>query len=262
MSVGGRLFLSMLAVLVYGNLYRIAPVTVAALPTQSLTSSTTTKSKIEDSPAIPVSVLGQLTATTTNETSIKNCRIAMPAYRPATPLTLTSDSPLLTKVIETPSYYHVYGDKTAELRSSIDSCAIRATVAGPYHASTARNVNWSYSFTQLDGGMCALANPRIGLHISQLLPTFTPTATTQARTIATWNSYAANLAVHEKEHVDLAVQHVERLAASMQAVEPMRCELMRSHVDTMIRSAVLILDAQDELYDIQTNHGATQGATL
>lgn len=258
-GMSGRIVLSVLVVLVYANLYRIAPVTVAALPNTAVAAAVP-----QTAPStVPAAVLAALTATPTNSAgSNATCTTVTPLYQGPEPLSLGNDSPVLTKVIEATSYYQVYGDSVPELRRSIDSCPVRATVAGPYHASTARNISWSYSVSQLGDGICALHNPRVGLHVSQLLPTYSPSQSTPAKTVAQWNNYAANLALHEQEHVRLAVTHAERLAASLENMRPMNCELLRSHVDTTIKTALTLLDAQDELYDTQTNHGATQGAAL
>lgn len=258
-SIGGRIFLSMLMVLVYANLYRITPTMVAALP--NTTDATTT---LQSAPStVPTAVLATLTETPSSGANAgTSCTGATPSYQKPEALSLEDASATLTKVVEPTSYYQVYGDSVSELRRSIESCPVRAAVAGPYHASTARNINWSYSVSQLGDGMCALHNPRVGLHISQLLPTFTPSASTPAKTSAKWNNYATNLAIHEQEHTRLATTHAENLAASLQDISPMKCELLRSHVDVTIKTAIALLDAQDELYDTQTNHGATQGAVL
>lgn len=258
-GLGGRLFLSVLAVLVYANLYRITPGIAIALPNTMVSAAVSQSETPGTSPA----VLTALTVSPSNDAESSTiCTTTLPSYQKPEALTLGAGSSLLTKVIEQPSYYQVYGDTISELRHSIESCPARATIAGAYHAITARNINWSYSVSQLGDGVCALHNPRIGLHVSQLLPTYTPGEKTPAKTVAQWNSYAKNLALHEQEHVRLASSHAENLAASLQQIGPMKCELLRSNVDTTIKSALMILDAKDELYDTQTNHGATQGAVL
>lgn len=260
-STGSKLFLLVLVVLVYANLYRIAPGIVAAQPMWQPTI--TTASESESNPVIPAGVLAALTQAQTNDTTINaTCSATTPSYAEPGPLSLSSDSPLLTKVIDSPSYYRVYGDKVSALRASIDSCPIRFAAAGPYHAITARSINWSYGISQSSDGVCEMQDTHIGLHVSQLLPYFSPTELTASYTVAAWSSYATSLAKHEQGHINLAVEHSDRLAASLQAVGPMRCDMLSTHVDTMINTAITTLDSEDELYDAQTKHGATQGAVL
>lgn len=268
-DVFGSISLVLLTVAVYGNILRIAPTPVSALPVQTVaqtvpttqTTDPTTETPTVLVPATAASLQGAVSATpTTSASTSKDCTVAAPYSAPAG-LSLDSSSPVLTKLIDNTGYYQVYGSSIAQLRSAVMSCKYRVAVAGSYHAITARQINWSYA-TAHDGDLCTLQDLHIGLHIAQLLPTFTPTATTPASVTAAWNTYAANLATHENGHVAIATRYIEQLTAELQAIGPMRCDLLKSQVATMINSELTILNTEDTLYDAQTNHGATQGAVL
>lgn len=268
-DVSGSICLMLLTLVIYGNLLRIAPVTVAALPIQTATQTAiltpnapaakvtpaeTTPSEI----SIPAAVLASFTSSSVSV--VPDCTVAAPYSAPSA-LSLNASSPTLTKVIDATGYYEVYGSSMSQLRASVQSCKYRVAVAGDYHAITARQINWSYTTAQTSDA-CTLQNLHVGLHIAQLLPTFRPTSSTPAGVAAAWNTYATNLAAHENGHVALATQHIDQLVARLQAIGPMRCDLLKSQIALMISSELAILNSQDALYDAHTNHGATQGAVL
>lgn len=249
--------LLLLAMAVYGNLFRVIPGSVGALAIDhsgriaAVAMSATTKPVPTDLPVVDL-VHAQPAPT--------HCTITG-SYNKPDSLIFDVNSATLTTVIDTPSYYQVYGTSLVQLRNNVQSCAYRATVAGDYHAVTARQINWSYSTTQT-GDVCTLRDLHIGLHIAQLLPSFVPNASTPSAVTAAWNTYAANLAVHEDGHVALANRYTQELAAKLQSIGPMRCSLLASHVEVTITSQLTLLNSEDTLYDSRTNHGATQGAVL
>ncbi len=265
-DVFGSILLSVLAVALYVNIYRIAPLTVAALPPAS---SAAVSEKVIDTPVsqdistdsttIPIKVL-QALAAIPDAKPAANCSVASTYTTPGA-LTLGDASPALTTTIDTPGYYQIYGNSLASLRSAIQSCDYRAKVAGSYHAVTARNINWSYSFSQT-ADSCTLQNLHVGLHIAQLMPTYTPTSETPENVVAIWDRYAKNLKTHEDGHVALAEQYTAELTAKLQSIGPLRCDLLRSQVAVIISSQITLLNTEDKLYDARTNHGATQGAVL
>lgn len=246
----------LLAFAVYGNLLRIMPVTVAALPIQT-TNQNTAATNTQSSSTLPTAVLA---ASIRSSSNTEACTVAAP-YSSPEGLTFDSSSPALTTVIDDTGYYQVYGSSLQQLRAQVQACKYRAAVAGDYHAVTARQINWSYSISQTDN-VCTLQNLHVGLHIAQLLPTFVADSTTPASVAAIWNTYAANLAAHENGHVALATRYAEGLAAKLQAIGPMPCSLFKTQVEVTISTELTMLNTEDALYDSKTGHGATQGAVL
>lgn len=260
--------MTLLALLVYGNIYRIAPITVSALPVQDIakTASITPVTSVAPAtsavtaPTIEIQAPVTVSATVRAASTTQSCTVAAPYSAPAT-LSLDANSPALTTVIDNTGYYQVYGSSLSQLRSNVQTCKYRAAVAGNYHAITARQVNWSYGTSQ-NGDVCTLVGLHFGLHIAQLLPTFSPDASTPASLAAIWNSYATNLATHENGHVAIATQHINQLVSQLQSMGPMPCGQLKSQVELTIASELAILNTEDALYDAHTNHGATQGAVL
>jgi len=267
-DVAGSICMMLLALLVYGNIYRITPITASALPVQDIaktasitpTTPVATDTSAETTPTIEIQAPVTISATVRPLPKTQSCTVAAPYSAPAT-LSLDSSSPTLTTVIDPTGHYQVYGSSLSQLRSNVQSCKYRVAVAGNYHAITARQINWSYGTSQ-NGDVCTLVGLHFGLHIAQLLPTFSPDASTPASVAAAWNTYATNLATHENGHVAIATQHVNQLIAQLQAMGPMPCSQLKSQVELTIASELAILNTEDALYDARTNHGATQGAVL
>lgn len=173
-----------------------------------------------------------------------------------------SNSPLgLTKTVDQPTYYQVYGNSLSALRTAITNCQYRKA-AGSFHATTAYQLNWRYTATAAGNNQCTLSNVRVGLHINQLMPLFIPNGTTPTSVTSSWNAYTTNLGIHEAGHVDIDTQYADKLLAALQSMGSVDCSLISRQAQTTIDSYVAMLNAANDLYDSRTNHGATQGATL
>ncbi|MFZ1249140.1 MAG: DUF922 domain-containing protein [Candidatus Saccharimonadales bacterium] len=168
--------------------------------------------------------------------------------------------PGLTQVVDSPHYYTVYGSTLQEVRSAISSCSLRQN-ATPYHASTAYALNWSYNFA-LQNGTCSVTDVRVGLHVNQFLPNLGIDTTTPAPLAQAWSVYAQNLALHENGHTAITVQYAQKLTAALESSSALPCDSVSAQTKTLTDSYVTMLNAANELYDSQTNHGATQGALL
>ncbi len=255
-----------LVLAVYGNLGRLAvmqstypiasPRVAAAYMAQPATN---TDSDAADKTTAAVSGGTEQTSTATRHIDTPQ---ACTGTRFAQPTTLAGATlPAgLTRVVDGPVYYQVYGSSLGALRSALDSCPLRKAI-GPYHAVTAYQLTWSYS-TTVDSGVCKLTSIRVGAHIGQYLPRFTPTASTPQSVAAAWKTYAANLKQHEDGHIAIDIDYAQRLLTALQSLRVTDCGNIGQQAQTITDSYVALLNGANELYDSRTNHGATQGAVL
>lgn len=183
------------------------------------------------------------------------------AYRAPAIVDLSVAHDGLTAIVSDPYTYTVSARTLSGLRSGIAACPIRVTVAGNYHAITARQVSWSYAFSQ-SGAQCTIKNVRVGLHVTQLLPAFAPKADTAQSVIDAWNTYHANLVTHENGHVNVAKQYANDLVNKLNALGTNDCGTIKAQAQTTVSSVLSALNATDTDYDATTGHGATQGAVL
>lgn len=166
----------------------------------------------------------------------------------------------LTKQIDAPTYYQVYGSSMNDLRAAVENCPLRAA-AGNFHAETAYGLNWSYSMTA-SGSACTLADVRVGVHVTQYFPLFVATATTRSSVSNTWNTYATNLKTHEDGHTAIDIAYAQRITTALQQLTTSNCSTIDQRVQTTVNTYVSELNNANNQYDAQTNHGATQGAVL
>ncbi len=167
----------------------------------------------------------------------------------------------LTTVIDAPYYYNVVASDLPELRSKINDCSLRRSVAGDYHAITARRITWYYGFAH-NGQACRLSEVRVGLHLSLLMPNFVPTEKADTTTKSSWNKYIENLSTHELGHIDRAKNHSQALVNQLNGLTGPDCTKLRITANKVVQAAINTLDADDSAYDAVTNHGATQGTLL
>lgn len=181
-------------------------------------------------------------------------------YRQPSDLPLSAAPNGLTTIVDEPTYYHVYATTLPGLRQAVEGCPLRQA-AGEFHAATTYKLNWSYTPAVTDG-TCHIENVKIGLHINQLMPAFSPGNAISPSVASTWDAYSQALKTHEDGHTALDIQYAERLAAALSGVGNMECGVLTRQVQTIVDSHLAMLNTANELYDSQTNHGATQGAAL
>lgn len=263
------LFLCSLALMVYANLVHLSssrlagqvalmPTAYAAKANSSIPANSTAPRAQTAAAPDPTSDASTAAAQTAQISTPQACTGSDYTQPSALPLGNLADG--LNAVVDTPAYYQVYGDSVAELRDAIENCPLRAKV-GAYHAVTTYQLNWSYTPT-VSNGVCSMHNVRVGLHVNQYLPLFTPSPSTPVSATAAWNAYYTSLKAHEDEHASIDREYAQQLATALQNIGSLDCTTFATQVKTTIDSYVTMLNTANELYDATTNHGATQGATL
>lgn len=178
------------------------------------------------------------------------------------PQTMAADqlSNGLTTVIAKPVLYTVHGNTIAEIRQNIRRCNARQQVTGRYHATTAYSLSWSYA-TIANNGACSASRVKVAIAISQYLPApgLDATASTAAQTI--WANYHRNLVAHENGHVERDLRYANELLLALQSLQA-PCSIFAAQATIITDSYVHLLNSNNQLYDIQTDHGAAQGAIL
>lgn len=183
------------------------------------------------------------------------------AYRAPEAINLAAAQDGLTINVSEPYTYTVTASSLTGLRSGIANCPIRIQSAGNYHAITARQISWSYGFSQ-NSVSCTLTSVRVGLSITQLLPEFAPATGTSQSTINSWNTYHTNLVTHEGGHVDVAKLYAAELVSKLNTLSSTDCSSLKTVAAATVDAQLAALNSTDTGYDTSTNHGATQGAVL
>jgi predicted secreted Zn-dependent protease len=143
-------------------------------------------------------------------------------------------------------YYDITGSTEQDLRHQM-------TAQGPegYDAFTRWNVRWNWPGRgEAD---CRLKEAEVSYEVTVTFPRWMPTAETTPELVAKWNRYVRALADHEQLHVDNVVKRFPAVVAAIRNATCLTAEAAAQAALNPIR----LFDAQ---YDLNTDHGRTQGA--
>ncbi|HVS58157.1 MAG TPA: DUF922 domain-containing protein [Candidatus Saccharimonadales bacterium] len=184
-------------------------------------------------------------------------------YKPAAAFVLSATSPGLHTLIDTPHFYRVYGDTSAQIRQQIVWCAPTQFIGAgeAYSGQTDFWMGWSYRYAQT-ATACQVTDVAVGLHVTQAYPEWQPTISAQPGLATQWQTFIANLKTHEQGHVSLGEQYAQTTLHDIQRMSAPSCTALVQAVDNRTSQEVAALNAANQHYDASTNHGATQGAIL
>jgi predicted secreted Zn-dependent protease len=151
-------------------------------------------------------------------------------------ISLTNKADGLTKLVDSPQHYQVYGNNPATIRAQIRQCAPKSgNGATEYAAETSYHITWQYNVVDAGEGKCQIAHAKVGVHVAQVMPLWQPS---------------------------LDVQYAQTLLDDLNSFPATSCAQLAQAVKYLTDSDIAILDQANDNYDSSTNHGATQGAIL
>lgn len=170
-----------------------------------------------------------------------------------------------TGLVRTPKSvgpYTIYGNTVSQITSQMYSCS--PVVIGNEHfaGSTDYVMSWNYGIQGNAQNVCTLTDVRVGLAVSQTLPSWQPSATASASVKTQWQRFITNLTIHEDGHAQLDAQYAQTLATTLQTTPATDCNSITTVANARAQAVIAALDRANEAYDAQTGHGRTQGATL
>jgi predicted secreted Zn-dependent protease len=170
----------------------------------------------------------------------------------------------LTKLIDSPLQYQIYGNSAGTLRSQVQQCAPKndGSLSAEFTAETAYKMSWQYSYKVVSSGMCQVTRAKVGLHVSQVMPLWQPTGTAPSGLASQWQTFMDSLVVHENGHAALNEQYAQTLLNDLNSFPVTPCDQLPNAVKQLANSDVATLNQANDNYDSSTNHGATQGAIL
>ncbi len=182
-------------------------------------------------------------------------------YQLPNAIDLSGEPAGLTSIVDTPTYYQVYGTSLSSLRTMITDCPYRKPI-GNYQATTSYRLSWQYNTELIGEDACRLTNIQVGMHVNQFLPLFVQNSSTPTSLASHWNDFSVSLKAHEDGHVTIDERYAQKLNDALSGIGTMSCNGVKAQAGLTVNSYVTMLNAANDLYDAQTNHGATQGAAL
>lgn len=112
-------------------------------------------------------------------------------------------------------------------------------------------------------GVCRMDNVELQGKIICTYPKWnSPTSATQ-QDINKWNAFLEKVRFHEQGHIDVAKKSLNSFYAQLQEISTKpTCDEIREEVIRMGHEMIEKANKEDLDYDLQTQHGETQGAVL
>lgn len=182
------------------------------------------------------------------------------AYTPVQSAPVSTASPGFKHVALPTQYYSVNGYTVAQIRQQLNTCSSALFGGVRYDAATHWYTNAAWSWIVLPNGLCDMGAVAVSTHTSQLMPRWNETAAAGADVSNRWKTYMTNLALHEKGHVDSAVQRSQKIHKDILDAPPTNCATINQSAQNTLATGIEAMRQAEINYDIQTQHGATQGA--
>ncbi len=129
-----------------------------------------------------------------------------------------------------------------------------------FHSATAWNLDWQVRPAPTSDGRCRVAEVRVSLQGSMVLPRLVEGDGVQRKRFA---EYLPRLREHELGHFEIGRDAARELEASFHALAPARsCSELQSAARDAGARLLPKYEAMGDAYDLQTQHGRTQGAWL
>ncbi len=158
-------------------------------------------------------------------------------------------------------WYDVRGATEDELSHQVQALGPRDG-AGAWGASTAWHFTWTFERMPTSAG-CSAADPHVDLLVTFTYPRWTPPTGSAAELVDVWQRYLDAATVHEQGHADLATSAGSELVLALRQAPPAAaCEGLDDVADDVAERVLASHAISQMLYDVQTDHGQTQGATF
>ncbi len=177
------------------------------------------------------------------------CASTDPALR-GTPYGLT--------VVTFDESYDITGSTGRELRQGIRQKGPK--IGGKSYAGEMYwRIRWRYRSAP-SGGECRMEQVEAEIEATIILPRWTPPDEVSEDLLQQWKGYLEALSLHEEGHRKIAVEAGSEIIRTLKAMHAPTCNYMDSDANKRARDILEKHRARNRQYDIDTSHGATQGA--
>jgi predicted secreted Zn-dependent protease len=158
------------------------------------------------------------------------------------------------------NHYDVHQRGGESLLSAIKAASPVRRDGRIFHGYTEWKVSWRYAWDDRGAGGCALSSASANVTATITLPHLA-SGSPSAR--AQFKPYIAALKEHEMGHYQIGVDAARDVRERLRLLRPQaNCRTLQSLADRTARATVDQYKARNRQYDIETEHGRTQGAWL
>lgn len=156
--------------------------------------------------------------------------------------------------------YAVRAQPGESLRQAINAATPLAVDGRRFHGYTRWNVRWTFRWWREASGRCTITEVSTRLRVELQLPDLQRATTRQQME---FDRYLPALSEHEQGHVQFgrdAARAIDQAIAQLPA-EP-ECATLERRANALGHRVLRDFVEREKLYDLNTGHGATQGAKL
>jgi predicted secreted Zn-dependent protease len=128
-------------------------------------------------------------------------------------------------------------------------------------ALTVWDLTWTYRDHPVDNG-CVLRDVRVMLTVTVTLPHWIPPPEAPQPLIAAWTTFLERIRVHEAGHQTIAERSARELASALSGLHAATCRTLWTTAERLATGVVERGRARNRAYDVETQHGQTQGVVL
>ena len=158
-------------------------------------------------------------------------------------------------------YYDIDGSSAGALRDQIHRLGPKDETGKSLDALTVWSVESGYAAAQR-GDSCVLRDVKVTLNVAVTLPRWKPPATATAQLVRTWQAYLKAVRLHEAGHRTIAERNAREVMAALTPLRGTNCDKLLSEASNTVERIVADGRARNRAYDVQTQHGQTQGVEL
>ncbi len=159
-------------------------------------------------------------------------------------------------------WYAIEGLTREALRAQLDHLGPLDAAGARHDAYTEWLVSWHFPFVETSQG-CSVGLVSTTLRVTVLMPRWSASAETNELLIEQWRNYIDALWLHETGHRETAVRAAAEIAQRLPTLpQQATCAQAESLANEAAKAVLEEHRAAERAYDLETQHGAMQGATF
>src|SRR2546425_3911874 len=182
---------------------------------------------------------------------------------PPAPASASADAAAAARpsIVASEQFYDIDGSSAGALRNQISRLGPKDESGKSQDALTVWSLEWVYG-TARRGDSCVVRDVKVTLNVSVTLPRWKPPAMATAQLLKTWQAYLKAVRLHEAGHRTIAERNARQVMTALAPLRGVSCEKLSDEATRTAEQIVADGRARNRAYDIQTNHGQTQGVEL
>ena len=165
-------------------------------------------------------------------------------------------------VSEKKTTYKIKGNSVAELNAQMVELGPVDKNKRHHNAYTTWFVTWNFDCGNF-GGVYRAEHIRVKVEVKYIFPKWEAPADASPELVKKWTDYVAALQKHEDGHKEIGLQAGREILAKCEGLPPaFSCEEVSRAINEAGQKILNLYRQTEVRYDLETRHGATQGAQL